>query len=115
MALRRALRAQLLSPFAGALQQSAASMSSAGPQTLTPPPNTARGATADLADTYITDSVDIVSQRRLQIMEPIFRCEPRFSRQLPPGQACTRVPSSAAARAGEPQAQQQAGTHALAA
>ena len=46
---------------------------SSGPKTATPPPNAARGATADLCDIYITDPVDVVSQRNVQIMEPIFR------------------------------------------
>lgn len=39
----------------------------------TPPPDAARGATADLCDTFITDPVDIVNQRNVQIMDPIFR------------------------------------------
>ncbi len=46
---------------------------SSGPKTATPPPNAARGATADLCDIYVTDPVDIVSQRNVQIMDPIFR------------------------------------------
>ena len=46
---------------------------SSGPKTATPPPNAARGATADLCDIYVTDPVDIVSQRGVQIMEPIFK------------------------------------------
>ena len=46
---------------------------SSGPKTATPPPNAARGATADLCDIYITDPVDVVSQRNVQIMEPVFR------------------------------------------
>jgi hypothetical protein len=46
---------------------------SSGPKTATPPPNTARGATADLCDIYITDPVDIVTNKDVQIMEPIFR------------------------------------------
>lgn len=41
--------------------------------TQTPPPNAARGATADLCDTFITDPVDIVNQGQVQIMDPIFR------------------------------------------
>ena len=46
---------------------------SSGPKTATPPPNAARGATADLCDIYVTDPVDIVSHRDVQIMDPIFR------------------------------------------
>ncbi|KAK9906514.1 hypothetical protein WJX75_003146 [Coccomyxa subellipsoidea] len=46
---------------------------SSGPKTATPPPNTARGATADLCDVYITDPVDVVTARDVQIMEPNFR------------------------------------------
>ncbi len=41
--------------------------------TQTPPPDAARGATADLCDTFITDPVDVVNQRDVQIMDPIFR------------------------------------------
>ncbi len=39
----------------------------------TPPPDAARGATADLCDTFITDPVDIINQGDVQIMDPIFR------------------------------------------
>ena len=66
------LRAQL-APFAGSLQQSASMSAAAGPTTATPPPDTARGATADLCDAFITESVDVVSQRKVQILEPVFR------------------------------------------
>lgn len=48
-------------------------MSSEGPKTATPPPDTARGATADLCDVFVPEHVDIVSQRKVQICEPIFR------------------------------------------
>lgn len=41
--------------------------------TQTPPPDAARGATADLCDTFITESVDIVNQGKVQIMNPVFR------------------------------------------
>jgi hypothetical protein len=47
--------------------------SSAGPTTATPPPDTARGATADLADVFIPEPVDQIAQRKVQIMEPIFQ------------------------------------------
>ena len=46
---------------------------SSGPKTATPPPNAARGATADLCDIYVTDPVDVISQRNVQIMDPIFK------------------------------------------
>ena len=46
---------------------------SAGPTTATPPPDAARGATADLCDMFITDSVDTITERDVQIMEPLFR------------------------------------------
>lgn len=53
-------------------------MSSAGgPVTATPPANTARGATADLADVFIPESVDEVAVRKVNIMEPIFQCVAR--------------------------------------
>ncbi|KAL3136973.1 hypothetical protein ABBQ32_006572 [Trebouxia sp. C0010 RCD-2024] len=39
----------------------------------TPPPDAARGATADLCDTFIQDPVDIVNQGKVQIMNPVFR------------------------------------------
>lgn len=39
----------------------------------TPPPDAARGATADLCDTFIKDPVDIVNQGGVQIMNPVFR------------------------------------------
>jgi hypothetical protein len=69
-------------PVAAALQQqihhrlfsmSAAAAGSSGPTTATPPANTARGATADLADVFIPEAVDEVAQRKVNIMEPIFQ------------------------------------------
>ena len=50
-----------------ALDSSLAQMSSQ-----TPPPDAARGATADLCDTFIKDPVDIVNQGNVQIMQPLF-------------------------------------------
>lgn len=47
---------------------------SSGPTTATPPPDTARGATADLCDVFVPEPVDVVSTRNVQIVEPIFRC-----------------------------------------
>jgi hypothetical protein len=52
---------------------SAAAAGSSGPITATPPANTARGATADLADVFIPEAVDEVAQRKVNIMEPIFQ------------------------------------------
>lgn len=48
-------------------------MFSDGPKTTVPPPDAARGATADLCDVHYPDSVDIVVQPTVQIMQPIFR------------------------------------------
>jgi hypothetical protein len=70
-------------PVSFALQQqvsvrlfsmSAAAAAGSGPTTATPPANTARGATADLADVFIPEPVDEVAQRKVNIMEPIFQC-----------------------------------------
>jgi hypothetical protein len=44
-----------------------------GSSTQTPPPNAARGATADLCDVYITRPVDEVCSGDVQIAQPIFR------------------------------------------
>ena len=63
--LRRSVPSSLASR---ALSGSVAQMS-----TQTPPPDAARGATADLCDTFIKDPVDIVNQGRVQIMNPVFR------------------------------------------
>lgn len=38
-----------------------------------PPPDASRGATADLCDVFVPDPVDIITQRKVQIVEPIFR------------------------------------------
>ncbi len=48
-------------------------MSSAGPKTATPPPDTSRGATADLCDVFVPEPVDKVTQRKVQIADPIFK------------------------------------------
>jgi len=68
-------------PAAAAVQQQlrvrgismSAAAAGSGPTTATPPANTARGATADLADVFIPEPVDEVSQRKVNIMEPIFQ------------------------------------------
>jgi hypothetical protein len=49
---------------------------SGGPTTQTPPPDMARGATADLCDVHYPDPVDVVVQPKIQIMQPLFRCRP---------------------------------------
>lgn len=46
---------------------------SSGPKTATPPADVSRGATADLCDVFIPEPVDEISQRKVQIVEPIFR------------------------------------------
>lgn len=56
-----------------AIHSSAMSAAAEGPKTAPPPPDTARGATADLADVFIPEPVDQVSQCKVQIMEPIFQ------------------------------------------
>lgn len=85
-----------VTPLATALQHqlhqrlfsmsAAAAAGSGGPTTATPPANTARGATADLADVFIPEPVDEVSQRKVNIMEPIFQC-------VGPGSAAAAVQS----------------------
>jgi len=65
-------------------------MSSAGPKTATPPPDTARGATADLCDVFYTAPVDQVTvDAKVQIAQPIFRDfggNSRFSGQVSTGE-----------------------------
>lgn len=72
-------------------------MSSAadGPKTATPPADTARGATADLADVFIPEPVDQVAERKVQIMEPIFQlsCVVSVKAYL----YCSHTPAGAAA------------------
>jgi hypothetical protein len=43
---------------------------STGPKTATPPPDTARGATADLCDVHVPEPVDQLTQRKVGIVEP---------------------------------------------
>lgn len=64
-----ALHRCLLRVFSSATMSAVAG----GPKTATPPADTARGATADLADVFIPEPVDQVSQRKVEIMEPIFQ------------------------------------------
>lgn len=62
--------------FAGPVRYAfaaAAAEYSTGPTTATPPPDTSRGATADLCDVFHPEPVDVVSKKKLQIVEPIFK------------------------------------------
>lgn len=38
-----------------------------------PPPNTSRGATADLCDVFVPEPVDVVTSQKVQIAEPMFK------------------------------------------
>eukprot|EP00884_Botryococcus_braunii_P004245 jgi/Botrbrau1/13821/Bobra.0056s0063.1 len=51
----------------------AAAYSSGPSSNMYPPPDASRGATADLCDVFVPDPVDIITQRKVQIVEPIFR------------------------------------------
>lgn len=53
--------------------QQFAMASSSAPTTQTPPANASRGATADLCDVFVPESVDVIAQRKVAIVEPIFR------------------------------------------
>ncbi|KAK9863818.1 hypothetical protein WJX84_009001, partial [Apatococcus fuscideae] len=70
--MRRALqspglnRSHLLQAF-GRISRPATSNSA------TPPPDVMRSATADLADKFLPDPVDMVTERKVSILEPIFR------------------------------------------
>ena len=57
----------------GSLAKRMAASATSGPTTATPPPDAARGATADLCDVFIPDPLDIVTQRKVQIVDPVFR------------------------------------------
>ena len=64
------------SPALAPLQQlgSGVAAYASGPKTnINPPPDASRGATADLADVFVPEPVDKVAERKVQIMEPIFR------------------------------------------
>ena len=54
---------------AAPLSQQFAAFSS-GPKTATRPPDTARGATADLCDVHVSEPVDQVVQSKIGIVEP---------------------------------------------
>lgn len=74
MLQRRLLQGLLVRERSFGFRQVMTSASAAsGPKTATPPPDAARGATADLCDVFLTDPVDIVTERKVQIMEPIFQ------------------------------------------
>ncbi|GMH45765.1 hypothetical protein BSKO_13728 [Bryopsis sp. KO-2023] len=47
--------------------------SASGPVTQTPPADASRAGTADLCDVHLPDPVDKVCERKVQIVEPIFR------------------------------------------
>ncbi len=86
-------------PLVSSVLQSGRGMAAdAGPTTATPPPDAARGATADLCDVFIKDPVDTVRQHPVSIVEPIFRCS--IQADLTTLTAMMRSPSS---RAAEPQ------------
>ena len=76
----------------GFLARRMAASATDGPSTATPPPDAARGATADLCDVFIPDPLDIVTQRNVQIVEPLFRSSSSdsqvFSHLLPPMLTC---------------------------
>jgi hypothetical protein len=46
-----------------------------------PPPDAARGATADLCDVFLPDPVDVVGVPKVAIVAPIFKCARQ--RQVP--------------------------------
>lgn len=64
----------------------------AGPTTATPPADTARGATADLADVFIPEPVDQVTMRKVNIVDPIFRCVLRCVRGSAAGLVAMSTP-----------------------
>ena len=81
------LQGRINSEF-GFLAKRMAASASNEPSTATPPPDAARGATADLCDVFIPDPLDIVTQRKVQIVDPLFRSSSAksgvFSCLLPP-------------------------------
>jgi hypothetical protein len=68
-----------------------AAAAAGGPTTATPPPDASRGATADLADVFVPESVDVVAERSVHIMEPIFRCASRCCGREGAAAACWEV------------------------
>jgi hypothetical protein len=56
-----------------AIQRRAGLMSVTTATNPNPPPNAARGATADLCDVFVPEPVDKITDRAVQIAEPIFR------------------------------------------
>lgn len=73
--MHRLLLQSVLKPHSGSATswKRVACRAMSGPKTETPPPDAARGATADLCDVFLPDPVDITTQRKVQIMEPIFQ------------------------------------------
>ena len=47
---------------------------SSGPTTATPPADASRGATADLCDVFLPDPVDVITESKVSIVAPLFRC-----------------------------------------
>ena len=50
--------------------------------TWTPPADTTRGATADLCDVFLPEPVDVTAERKVQIMQPLFRWDGRVGWRL---------------------------------
>ncbi|CAD7703074.1 unnamed protein product [Ostreobium quekettii] len=48
-------------------------LSTGGPSTSVPPPDTSRAGTADLCDVFMPEPVDQVCERKVAIVQPIFR------------------------------------------
>ena len=70
LSLRRLLTAPTLSPLSSTLR----TMATAPTTNQFPPPDAARGATADLCDVHYPDSVDVVvGAPKVQIAAPVFR------------------------------------------
>jgi hypothetical protein len=71
---RAARRRDATAAWTGLIAQGLSSAAGTdGPTTATPPPDASRGATADLADVFIPEPLDVVGPRSVHIMEPIFR------------------------------------------
>lgn len=78
-------QAQLVLPR-GAPQHSistAVQALSTGPTTQVPQADVDRAGTADLCDIHVPDPVDIICERKVQIVEPIFRYKTRAFRVHP--------------------------------
>lgn len=70
LSLRRLFTATTLTPLSSALRM----MATAPTTNQFPPPDAARGATADLCDVHYPDPVDVVvGAPKVQIAAPVFR------------------------------------------